>query len=359
MMIDWVQVSIPYWHTTPINGGHVVSIKPSGEIDWQVEKRLQVRGSHDSSIQIRSEHKDHSCSHIRLDGNPVKFLQGHNVWGSCDLVGLIVSCLWDILPKVLPPDEVKSFDYLWITTLCGKLTRLDLTNMYDLGNSQRALSWLRAASDSANLKHRGKGQFSGDTLYWGKGSRRWTLKMYCKGLELLAHKPKQVSPDHPQYLESVTDFANKALRVELVLRGMELTKLGLSSVQDWNEPQFDDVYTSYLSGLEFSQNMKVVSEIKNLEKLPSRLRSVALLWSEGHDLREFYSRAQWYRHKKDILECIGLDISLPPPIQRPDSSNVIPLFVILEAKPMEIPEWAQGTPLYFELPARPKLLRTV
>lgn len=359
MMIDWVQVSIPYWHTTPINGGHVVSIKPGGEIDWQVEKRLQVRGSHDSSIQIRSEHKDHSCSHIRLDGNPVKFLQGHNVWGSCDLVGLIVCCLYDILPKVLPADEIRPFDYLWITTLCGKLTRLDLTNMYDLGNSQRALSWLRAASDSANLKHRGKGQFSGDTLYWGKGSRRWTLKMYCKGLELLAHKPRQFSPDHPQYLESVTDFANKALRVELVLRGMELTKLGLSSVQDWNEPQFDDVYTSYLSGLEFSQNMKIVSEIKNLEKLPSRLRSVALLWSEGHDLREFYSRAQWYRHKKDIMECIGLDISLPPPIQCPNSSNVIPLFVILEAKPMEVPEWAQGTPLYFEPPARPKLLRAV
>ena len=44
-MIDWVTVSIPYPHSTPINGGNVVSILPTGEEDWRIEKRLQVRGS--------------------------------------------------------------------------------------------------------------------------------------------------------------------------------------------------------------------------------------------------------------------------------------------------------------------------
>lgn len=359
MMIDWVQVIIPYMHSTPINGGNVLSIKPNGELDWKVEKRLQVLGSHDSRIQIRSEHKDFTCSHIRLDGNPVKWFQGHNVWGSCDLLGLVFSCFSSILPQVLSAHEVRSLDYLWFTCLQGRLTRLDLTNMYDLGNSQRVLAWIRAASDSANLKSRGKGQFSGDTLYWGKNSRRWSLKMYSKGLELHAHKPKYSDPSHPQCLESVTNFADPALRVELVLRAMELAKLGISRVQDCNESFLDDVYTSYLSGLEFSQNMKAVAEIKDLEKLPLRLRSAVLLWSEGHDLREFYSRAQWYRHRKEIMKIIALDISLPCPAAISQASNVIPMFTVLEAKPLDVPKWAYGTPLYFEPPARPKLVRVI
>lgn len=50
----------------------------------------------------------------------------------------------------------------------ARVTRLDLTAMYDLGNGKRVLAWLRAASDSATMQYRGRGQFAGDTLYWGK-----------------------------------------------------------------------------------------------------------------------------------------------------------------------------------------------
>lgn len=343
-------------HGTPINGGNVVSIDANGVIDWKVEKRLQVRGSHDSSVQIRSDHREGWCNRIQFDGNPVKFLQGHNVFGSSDLHGLVIATLEIVLPQVLPPDDVHSLLYLYTTTWCSRLSRVDLTNMYDLGNQQRVMNWLRAAADSANLSYRGRGQFSGDTLYWGKNSRRWSLKMYAKGNELRAHKPKKGLSYHPQYLESVTNYADKALRVELVLRGMELSSKGLESIQYWDETMIDDVYNGYISGLEFSQNMKVITDIKDLEKLPARLRAAALAWSEGHDLRSLYPRATWFRYRKDILATIGLDISLPPPKQRPEPSNVIPLFTIIEAKPMAIPEWAYGTPLLFEPPAYRQML---
>ena len=46
-----------------------------------------------------------------------------------------------------------------------------------------------------------------------------------------------------------------------------------------------------------------------------------------------------------------MDISLAPPKQRPETSNVVPLVIVLEAKQMQVPEWAKGTPLYFEPPA--------
>lgn len=352
-MIDWVTVSIPYPHSTPINGGNVVSILPTGEEDWRIEKRLQVRGSFDSSIQIKSEHKNGWCSNITLDGNPAKWLQGHNVWGSGDLAGLIIACFERILPSVLPPTELKPLDLLVTFVHCGRLTRLDITYMYDLGNSQRVLTWIRAAANSADLSHRGKGDFSGDTLYWGKRSRRWALKMYSKGLELKVHRPKNKNCEKPDWLPSVTNYADGALRVELVLRSMELDKMGLSTVMQWSEELLDEVYDSYLSGLKFSENMTISSEISNIEKLPSRLRACALAWSEGHDLRTLYPRATWYRYKNEIFKIIGLDISLAPPKQRPETSNVVPLVIVLEAKQMQmqVPEWAKGTPLYFEPPA--------
>jgi hypothetical protein len=381
MMIDWISVIVPIAHSEPINGGNVVSVDIEGNVEWKVEKRISVEGSHGSTIQIKSDHSDGPYSGIRLDGNPVKWLQGHNVWGSSDLVGLITACLSRVLLLVSPaiansllsPSPVESLAQrsavakstertptasemyiLGVSILplvyCARITRIDLNSMYDLGNSQRVLSWIRAAANSANMSHRGKGQFKGDTLYWGKNSRRWSLKMYPKGDELKAHKPKKGIVDHPHFLEGVTNFADRALRVELTLRGMELKDKQLSSVQHWREGVAENVYISYLSGLEFSQNMKVTETPFDYEPLPARLRACALAWSEGHDLRTLYPRATWFRYRKEIMALISLDISLPPPRERSERSNVIPLFTILEAKPMDIPEWARGTPLYFEPP---------
>lgn len=378
-MIDWVSVSIPIGHEKPINGGNVVSIDSDGNVEWTTEKRLSVEGSYGSTIQIRSEHHGFYCSHIRMDGNFVKFFQGHNVWGTDDLVGLITSCLHLVLLSVAPdlldklcPFSVKSWqsapaeftervrichddaDYgNWLVSFvwCSRLTRVDLTEMYDVGTQERALTWLRAAQDSANLKYRGKGNFKGETLYFGEKSRRWSLKFYAKGKELKAHKPKKGVIDHPNYLAGVTDFADRALRSELTLRGMELDRLGLSGVQDWKDGVSETVYNSYLSGLEFSQNMKFTHSLPDLEKLPSRLIGPVKLWHSGDDLRVLYSRATWYRYKKEILEVSGIDISLPPPVLSESSSNVVPLIRIIEAVPMSVPAWAKGTELYFQPPA--------
>ena len=68
----------------------------------------------------------------------------------------------------------------------GKLTvsRVDINETWFLKDRNEVLAWLRAAGQKMHLKHRGAGQFKGDTLYWGKGSRRWFLKCYSKGDEI-------------------------------------------------------------------------------------------------------------------------------------------------------------------------------
>ena len=65
-----------------------------------------------------------------------------------------------------------------------------------------------------SMPYRGKGVFSGDTFYWGKGSKYFYLKCYSKGDEINGKKSN--FPDAlkiPQMLE----YADRALRLELVL----------------------------------------------------------------------------------------------------------------------------------------------
>jgi II/X family phage/plasmid replication protein len=348
-MIDWLTALVRWPHSKPINSGNVLSLAPTGEMEWSVDKNLTVVGSHDSKIQVKTVHVDHPCSHLLLSGNPVKWFQGHNVWGTSDLPGLLAETITAVIRKAAPDEDPYSF--LPFLPL-AELKRTDLTRMYRLSSEADVYAWLRGAAESASISHRGRGQFAGDTLYWGKSSRRWSLKAYAKGPELRKHKLKGWDPSD---LKSVTDFAQAALRVELVLRSLQLKDLGLSEVQSWKENTAETVYDSYLSKLSFSENMRFVSPDFDYPDLPARLLAPVQLWHEGHDLRAMYPRATWYRYRRDIMKAVNLDISLPPPKQRPDRANVVPLIKVLEAKPMEVPEWASGTPLYFEPAVRPGL----
>ena len=81
-------------------------------------------------------------------------------------------------------------------------------------NRADVMAWIRAAGEKMSMPYRGKGVFSGDTLYWGKGSKYFYLKCYSKGDEI--NRKKSNFPDAlrtPQML----DFAECALRLELVL----------------------------------------------------------------------------------------------------------------------------------------------
>ena len=49
-----------------------------------------------------------------------------------------------------------------------------------LKNRTEVLAWIRSAGEKMSMPYRGKGVFSGDTLYWGKGSKYFYLKCYSK-----------------------------------------------------------------------------------------------------------------------------------------------------------------------------------
>lgn len=349
-MIDWLTVSIYYPHTQAINDGFVVSVDSDGVQDWSVEKSMKVVGSHESALQVRSEDYQGSgvYSKIRLSGNYVKFLQGHNIWGTADIVGLTLSAFIKVFDLIGFSYE-KAF--IAKSVLKGSISRIDITENYDLFSEDRAEAFLYSLERSATLRNRGAGALDkrGTTLYFGKHSRRWALKVYLKYRELLAHKPKLL--DCVSDLPQVTNYAKGLVRFELVFRGKELDKLGLSSISCWGDGVVESLYNRYLSKLQCSDNMKTSDHLPNLDGLPARLIAVVNLWYEGHDLKSMYPTRTFYRYKSEIKKLLSIDISIAPPNGKKDkleNSNVIPLVRVLEAKPKSVPDWAHGTSLYFE-----------
>ena len=101
-MIDWITAIIPCHHDEKIYGGTIAAVNLDGEIEWRVEKKKQVRGSYESNLNIKSIDN----KHILLDGNPAKWLQGHNIFGSNNLIGLVQAVMHKLIATLgLAPTE--------------------------------------------------------------------------------------------------------------------------------------------------------------------------------------------------------------------------------------------------------------
>src|SRR5690606_6411735 len=105
-------------------------------IEWQVEKKQQIHGSYESSLSIKSLDPET----ILIDGNPAKWLQGHNIFGSDDLIGLVNAVMHKLIPLLkLAPSE---YDLDCWSRGIYQLKRVDCTAMWDLPRRADVRAWL-------------------------------------------------------------------------------------------------------------------------------------------------------------------------------------------------------------------------
>ncbi|WP_342652614.1 phage/plasmid replication protein, II/X family (plasmid) [Vibrio metschnikovii] len=340
LMIDWLTIKIPFWSDEPLNGGNVISTTPDGEIEYTVDKHLKVDGSHDTRLLIRTEPSRfpdiplfENVHLLSISGNPVKWFQGHNIFGTSDLTNLVYE-LFDSLSKKLGKNQP---EFICNAVKSGQYTisRIDINGMFELGSRLDVISWLSALERTARTRH-GTAVSKGNTVYFGKNSERWTLKFYSKGQEIETHK----LPPHLQ-LTSLSDFANNKLRAELTLRSKELVKLGLNVGSAWLNIDVWEVYKEYMGRVEMSEQKTTSALVLELKPY---LRSTYLLWLEGHCPKTILPKPTFYRHRKELL-FHGIDISVP---NSKEKSNVVPLSRVIEMRPSGIPDWAFGTELLFE-----------
>lgn len=357
-MIDWLTFKAPLTHDQGLRGpffaGCVLSTVPSpdgvgGEsVEWQIQKRKTVPGSFSCAIQVRSEATELGKPGIWVSGNPAKWFQGHNVFGSSDIKGLVLEMLERVCASVgvVPTGDDRK---AWAD---GEIDmyRVDVTESFDLGTLPRVRSFLQAMDSSAQYKHRGRGIFKGDSLTFGKGSRRYSLTFYAKGpeLDVKGHGLPGSQPGglyvFPQFAR-VGEYAQGLLRAEFRLLRMQLKKEHLHYLRYWGDNQPELLHRQYLAGLEIAGATMI--EPETLVGLPGRLQGVYQLWKDGHDVRRMYPKNTFYRYRRELL-AHDVDILVKQERQGPDVSNVVPINAVIHAYPATIPDWVRGTSLYFE-----------
>lgn len=333
-MIDWLTLRAAV--DAPIRAGAICSFTADGEVEWHCPKRLSLEGSHSSTVTVRRFPYDNT---LEISGNPAKFFQGHNLFGSDDLPGVSSALIRATAARLgyeLGAAESAAIDAGQVT-----LTRVDTTESWEFGSLPRALNVVRCLSHQSHFAHRGRGSMTREgTVYWNQRSRRLSGKAYAKGHEIRAHR----LPADLAYRAELEQLAAGLVRFEFTLRSMWLKRRQLEVVQNWTTlgvtPQ--SIHSELMADLSVT-----ATEIsgEELESLPNRLRPVYELWKAGRDVRRMYSRPTFYRYRKQLLEH-GIDIAVSQ--AGPGESNVVPLRVTLVGRPLEVPTWARGTSLNFE-----------
>lgn len=335
-MIDFITAIFPCEHPEFISGGLLLSSDRDGALEWQAHKRLSIEGSHSSTIQVKSI--DLQGQMLWVSGNPAKFLQGHNLFGTDDLLGLV--CLfYDKLTRTL---GLRPSAYDWDRVERGiyALSRVDATAMIPLKCQTDVAAFLRAATPVVSGKHQGTSAYGGETIYIGQRSRRITTKLYNKFLELAKHPlPKEIP-----YRNELIEYSEDKLRVEVTLRLMELKDRGLHVASNWNSETASTLVAERLKNMKLPEKMRLTKA--TIKGFPGSLVGAYALWEDGQDLRSIYPRRTFYRYRSALLKH-GIDISIQRPAK--PESNVVPMvrFIIAEYRGTgEIPDFARGTDLY-------------
>jgi len=331
-MIDWVTARLRCTHdSSKLFGGLVVSMNAKGEVEWQTEKRVVVEGSYSKNITVRS----HTDGVIEVSGNPAKFLQGHNVFGSDDLIHLVTKTLDRLIALdigLTPTEE----ELQKIAKGFFAVTRVDVNEHFAFNSETSAKAYLRAIANSSNMRHRGAGQFKGDTLYFSPQSRRTVAKIYHKGDEIHSRKKEHRLHDDFLAIPELVAYATNSLRLELKILSTQLKDWELNFGYNWTlETPFYLLKKHFIDKLELSENMPIQDNV--FDEMPRALKSVYILWEKGVNLKEMYSKAQYYKHRASMLK-YGIDISIVQ--EEKPKENIIPMIKYLEVKPMGIPAWA-------------------
>lgn len=303
MMVDWVQGFVETGLMPPgeplYDTGRVLRLARGGEVESEHSGSMLLEGSHDSRLLVRSYR---GCD-LLISGNVVKHVQGHNLFGPADPVGLFFDAGIRVRMALGLFPSPQTWDALEFEG--PRFTRLDLTRSYRFPTAPQARSWIRHVAGAARSRH-GGALLHGDTVYLGKGSERWSFKVYHKADELLARGKLHKLPRDLPGRDRLIEWSQGVVRFELTLRAKELEKIDLQST-----PVLD-VWTSYYQRITWNQNAMATSPDLVEQQLPAHLRMTVGAWRGGADVRSILSKPSFYRQRRQILDALGVDIASPP-----------------------------------------------
>lgn len=304
--------------------GAFLRIDVHGECVNTSLKKLRIEGSHDTSVYLRCDGET-----VWFEGNASRFRRPDNVFGYT-----FMQCVQRINAMLeehqLPPfTEGDKF----ITNFKGQprsawtgamVTRVDMTENFATGSKEDAYHFMRwlAGQQASRLKTGTHGE--GETVDFGRGSRRVYSKAYLKGAELRRHAKGDA------YLEQLADWCDQRglVRFETTYKATKLHDMGCHYLGGFDMKQLE---------IDFEDRKEVLSrasaQVEELSGLSKPLLSTYRMWQAGDDVVSRMSRATFFKHRKALLP-YGVDIAI--------KSNVTQLKTktrVIRLGPVSAPDW--------------------
>ena len=275
----------------------LLSAKLNGK--WRRKNRLLVRMNPTCILNPLAE--------------PSFILMGTPLFGSNDLIALVEAVMQKLIP-ILNLTPIQTDVDAWRLGYY-ELKRVYCTAMWELPQRSDVRAWLTSSRVSSKSRH-GRPITTGSTPYFGKNSRRWSIKFYSKGNELDAkgHKLPYEIPER----DKLIDWANNKLRGELTLRSIQLKETNLKLAANWTESIVIDKLITHIEALDMAEQFSLTSE--TLDGLPGRLVAVCMLWKDGEDLRRLYPKTVFYRYRAEFLKH-GIDINVRQPYKNKECNS--------------------------------------
>lgn len=322
--------------------GAVMRIDREGEVDSVTLRKARIEGSHETAVFVRCDGET-----VWFEGNVSKWGRPDNVFGypfrQClQIINNLLASLG--LPPFTEGEKfVTNFKGEPRTCWTGAMvTRVDITRNFSVGSKENAYHFMRylQGQQASRLKTGTYGD--GETVDWGRGSRRLYFKAYLKGPELRRHVTRAapgdsfIKPAPDPYVLQLADWCDSVglVRVEMTFKATKLHDMGCHYLGGFDMKQLE---------LEFEERCEVLTrasaDVDQLSDLPKALLSTYRMWQAGDDLTTKLSRATFYRHRRDLL-AFGCDIAI--------KSNVVPFKAktrVIQLGPVSMPDFYELPPI--------------
>jgi len=324
---DWLSIYQVHWQQVPmVNDGHVFSVDQDGQVQWDVPQKLVHRGSHETSIRIRSDgHR------VSLEGNIGRFNRADNLFGYtvAECVQLANTLLkeyglppfTDAAPMQLVKKGGEDGGYQAVAAV---ITRVDLTCNWATGSPGNVEQFIRYLQGFKSGRQEPR-SYKTTGVAWGEGSKYWYAKCYDKAAEYYRQCGKKAKGFDPRLFDFMLNQG--IARHEIGLKSRYLKQNNLWRISQWGNGMENRIYAL------FNDVIGGESHVDQFLEIPGRAGELAVAWRDGADLKKRLSTATYYRYRKQLLG-YGIDIAVPANVTR-----LRQRVEVITLMPATLPEW--------------------
>ena len=334
-----------------VDGEKFICLRPGDNFRYSVPSK-QARGSHDTSMRLRSD-----GSTVTLSGNPGRFNRPDNVFNygidetvvkASEIVqahGLPPFSSGECFTKISLSERDKDLG-LWSEWTGAIIREMHVTQNYTAGNEAMAKEYMTYAA-GLRAARISKGVYGDETIIFGSLAKKGkplhkALVAYRKAAEMLAHakgeeakKAVKASMEY-QYAQDVGLVRIEGKWGAHFLRDNSLRFLG--------EANMAKIISIFSRETAFLFNANPDRAVRLVSDMPTKYRLPALAWMRGDDLRQLLARRTFFRVVKGLRD-YGIDISEPRTGAMAESQAEKDLQGMLDAlpqfhlRPLHVPEW--------------------